>query len=377
MRIGLFARHISMRGGIGTYSRGLIGRLIEQCPQDEFFLYYSQPGDLGLYARFGNVQERSIPASNKLIWDQWTAPRAAQRDRVDIILNTKLSAPLFSRIPSIFVFHGPEMYAVPEAYTRLDLLQGRLFYPRFARRAAATVVSTADAQRMAQKHLGLSLDRAHIIPPGRDEHFYPSTAQEVAQTIDRLGIPRDFLLFVGGLYPVKNFRRLLLALKILRDRRGDDMPPLVAVGFKRWRMGGEMEDVEKLGLQDVIHFPGFVSDDELRALYSACQAFIFPSLYEGFGLVALEAMACGAPVITSDRGGTADIGRDGAALLVDPFDETAIADVMERVMDDPDLHARLSENGLARAQDFSWDRMAEGFRSLISSIVANAGPQRR
>lgn len=366
-------RHVDMRGGIGVYTRELLTQMIPSYPQHTFFLYFESEEQADRFRTYPNAVSRVIVAPVKLLWDQLLVPRAAAGDRVDVLYNPKLSTPVMSSVPSVFVFHGPEMFEVPEAYGWTDRTQARLLYRRYAAAAAATIVSTPDAKIKAVKYLGVRSELVHVVPPGRSLNMVPAPQERQCAVIKQHNLPDEFFLFVGGLYPIKNFGRILQAMAQLRDELGEATPPLVAVGFRRWRMDDELRMIEEAGLSDLIIFPGYVEDDELAALYSACRAFVFPSLYEGFGLAALEALSCGAPLITSDRGGTAEIGKDGAAILIDPYDVNELADQMLAVHQDARLRQALSTRGILRAQEFGWDRMAKQVIDVFDAVTQARG----
>lgn len=371
MRVGIMLRHIGMRGGIGVYTRNLIEHLFPISPEDQFFLYYDCKDHLGRYAAHRNVVERFVPASSKLAWDQWNVPRRMNSDRLDVLFNPKLSVPLLGRVPSVFVLHGPEVFVVPDAYSRIDRLQARTLYPHYARKAAAVVVSTEDSHKKAMQFLRADPAKVHNISPGVSAEFRPLPQPEVEAVRAKYGLPREFFLFVGGLYPIKNFGRIVQALKLVKDRMGPATPPLVAVGFKRWRMDQELASIANLGLSGDIHFPGFLPDEDLVALYNAATAFVFPSLYEGFGLAALEALACGCPLVTSNVGGTEEIGR-GAALLVDPHRPEQIAEALMTLLTNGALREDLKRKGLARAATYSWAKMAQEVQVLLRQVATGS-----
>jgi hypothetical protein len=145
MRIGVMLRHVSMRGGIGNYTRQLVGALLAKDRVNEYVMYYGSSDDLGRFTG-PNITERVVRLRSRLLWDQWAIPRQAAADRVDLIFNLKLSVPLHGRVPAIFVLHGPEQFVVSSAYPPLDRWQARIMLPRYVRSAAAVIVSTEDAK---------------------------------------------------------------------------------------------------------------------------------------------------------------------------------------------------------------------------------------
>ena len=171
------------------------------------------------------------------------------------------------------------------------------------------------------------------------------------------GLPSDFLLSLGTLEPRKNLGLLLRAYARLRAS-GVRPPPLVLAGAKGWMYESLYSQVEHLGIGDGVRFQGYVPPDELSLWYNAATCFVYPSLYEGFGLPPLEAMACGTPVLSSNTASLPEVVGNGG-LLLDPLDETAWADALARILDTPGLRRELSERGQDQADQFSWGRAAE------------------
>ncbi len=173
-----------------------------------------------------------------------------------------------------------------------------------------------------------------------------------------------FILSVGTIQPRKNYQRLIQALAQL-----DRHYALVIVGSRGWQYETIFDEVNRLGLADRVHFPGFVAESDLPALYSAAGLFVYPSLYEGFGLPALEAMACGTPVVASNRASLPEVvGKAG--LLVDPLDVTALAEAMSNVLEDEELQQQLTQAGRRQAARFTWSRMAAHLIDLYQKVLA-------
>ena len=220
MRIGMMLRHVAMRGGIGTYTRNLLDHLLAQSPGDAFFLYYAEKSELGRYAGRPNVKERVVTSSSKLAWDQAAFPAAAAKDKVDVVFNTKLSVPLRGPVPSVFVLHGPEVYVAPQAYSHVDRMQARILYPFYARKAAAVMTHTQDSKDKLVRFLRIDPACIHVIPPGVGPEFRPIAFETAEAARARYRLPSRFFLFAGGLYPIKNFHRLVKALRQVKDRSG-------------------------------------------------------------------------------------------------------------------------------------------------------------
>ncbi len=234
----------------------------------------------------------------------------------------------------------------------------RAVVPRSARRADHVITDSEATRRDVIELYGLPPERVTAISLGVDPRFGPQApAGEGDRIRAKLGLPAGpFILTVGTMQPRKNHRRLVRAFaRVAGGAR------LVIAGGRGWDYDAVLAEVERLGLRDRVIFTGFVDDADLPALYRAAVAFAYPSLYEGFGLPVLEAMACGLPVLAGNTSSLPEVvGPDGeAGLLVDPLDVEAIADGLARLLDDTSLQAYLARNAIARAGAFTWAQAAE------------------
>lgn len=258
---------------------------------------------------------------------------------------------------TVVTLHDAFPLVTPRTSTLLENLLYRLWLPFALPRADAVITVSQHSQQDILRRLPLRKERLFVIPNAHSPAFRPLTPQQVQPVLDRHALAFPYILYVGSLEPRKNLLRLLQAYAVLRD----SLPAwhLVIVGARNfWKSSPVLQTVRSLGLSAWVHFTGFVPEDDLPALYSAASLFVFPSLYEGFGLPPLEAMACGVPVVASNSTSLPEVVGD-AALLVDPCDVGQIALAMQRVLSDPALAADLRQRGLARAARFTWRRMAQ------------------
>jgi glycosyltransferase involved in cell wall biosynthesis len=217
------------------------------------------------------------------------------------------------------------------------------------------------------KYLKADSGKIHAIYESHHSRFRVLPKGDLELLREKYHLPEKFLLFVGGLNPLKNFSNLLRAYDILRSK----IPhKLVAVGFKRWKFEGDLELVTQLGLEKHVIFTGFVPDEDLPAIYNLADLFVFPSLYEGFGIPVLEAMACGCPVVTTKTGCSREVAGD-AALLADPRNPEEIAREISKVLSSPDLRSQMIEKGLSQASRFGWEKTASETLRLMEELVKN------
>jgi glycosyltransferase involved in cell wall biosynthesis len=206
-----------------------------------------------------------------------------------------------------------------------------------------------------------------VIPEAAGRQFRPLSDGEIQPALQRYDLGGPYVLYVGALTARKNVPRLLQAYARLRT--WSTTWSLVIAGARNCKSAPIFRAVQELGLQEHVHFTAFVADEDLPALYNGADLFAFPSLYEGFGLPVMEAMACGTPVVTANTSSLPEVAGN-AALLVDPYDVRAIAGAMRRVLEDGDLAQELRERGLARAAQFSWERTARATVTVYESVLA-------
>jgi alpha-1,3-rhamnosyl/mannosyltransferase len=215
--------------------------------------------------------------------------------------------------------------------------------------------------------LGLPPEKVVAVPLAAGSDFHPRKGAELKPLLDRWDlVPGSYLLFTGALEPRKNLVRLLEAVAVLRARRRDG-PPLVLAGPPGWRNREIRERIEAAA--GSARYLGHVSREDLAALVAGCAAFVMPSLYEGFGLPVLEAMASGVPVVTSRGGALEEVAAD-AAVLIDPLDRDAIAAGIEKVLEDSALRETLVQKGFARAAQFTWERTARETLAVYEQAIA-------
>lgn len=285
-----------------------------------------------------------------------TQPLAMRRERLDFLHALFLPPPV-APCPFLFTSHGSEMFARPELYPAALRWRMNAMIRLALARARQVICVSEHTRRFMVERFALPASRAHAVPNGASACFRPMGADERAPVLSRLGVRPPYLLFAGRLEPRKNPVRLLEAYAGLRATLGEGTPALVLAGEKTWS-GREVDaTISARGLRPFVVETGHVSRQDLAALYSGAEAFVFPSLWEGFGIPPLEAMACGTPVVASAAPSIPEV-TGGAALLVDPLSPAAIADALRRVLTDAALASTLREAGRARAAQFGWERTA-------------------
>jgi len=348
-------------GGISRYIYHLLVELRALDADDQFSVYVRRrPVDAALAPtpRF-RLRPTRLPTARpavRILWEQALQPRALRREGVELLHSLAFSQPVLWRGPSVVSFMDLSFLRFPRAFNRANRLYLTTMARAAVRRADRLVAISEHTRQDLVRLLGADPARVAVTYCGVDPSFRPLDADRVAAYRERQGLPDRFILYVGTLEPRKNVPRLLQAYA--RLRRAGNAPPLVLVGARGWRHTAIDAMLAHLDLRDHVRFLGYVPAPELPLCYNAAAVFVYPSLYEGFGLPPLEALACGTPVVTSSTSSLPEAVGD-AALLVDPRDPAALAGALRAALEDEPLRDRLRRAGFQQASRFTWRRTAE------------------
>ena len=365
MRIAIDARlWAEPRSGIGRYTRSLTEYLQRIAPGEHWIHYVDRPPS----AVPPGVEVRCLPWPQRLLWSLWHAPRDLRRRPVEVFHGvTGFELPprgpwrLVTTVHDLVPFRLPALVPARHRWAVRCLLGGAL---RRAQRVIA-VSEVTRAEILARYRLPAA--RVTVVPEAAAAEFAPPAPAALAAARARYGLARPYVLFVGFLEPKKNLGTLHEAVARLRRQGAWGATELLVVGAPGWG-ADPAPRVHALGLDDTVRFLGPVPDADLPALYGGALAFAFPSLWEGFGLPVLEAMAAGAPVVASNRGALPEV-TGGAALLAAPTPEP-FAEALGQLLADAALRERLRAAGQARAADFSWERAARETLAIYRSVAA-------
>ncbi len=355
------------RSGIGMYTERLLRAYAEAYPSDELLLASNRPTD-------ADVRGRAIgPAMPvRALWMQTAMAWHGRRERPDVAFYPNYLGPLLPGAPMVATFHDMAVYLTPETFSfRKRELQRRLL-PMVAARAAAILTPSEASRRDVIRLLDVEPRRVVTTPLAADPMFFgPHDADAIAAMRARLALPERYLLAVGTLEPRKNLVRLVRAFERVWPQHRD--VSLVLVGGKGWRDAAIREALGSSPAREAILTTGYVEAADLRLLYQGARALCYPSLYEGFGLPVVEAMACGTATLVS-RGSSLDEVAGDAALAVPAEDEAAIAEAMRELLEDDGLRDRLAARGAARAATFSWHRTATLTHDVFERVARGALP---
>ncbi len=370
MRIGIDARVMSVRlGGIGRYMLEMVRSMAarEKAKDHEFILYPGKDIDSANLPDNWTCSQRRL--TSRGILRSLSYPSLARKDRLDAFYSADYLGP-FLPMPcrTVITIHD----LIPIVYPRVTRFQHRLvgsfLLPRTMKNAAAVVSVSLATKKDILRHIRIPESKIKVIHEGKNEAFHPRDRDDrgIRDIRSRYGIGDDpYFLSLGISDPKKNAKNIVKAFSETVKRPGNRCM-LVLAGKTGPRTSALERMVNELRIQDRVLFPGFVQDEHLPLLMNGARGLCFPSLYEGFGLPVLEAMACGCPVITSNVSSLPEIAGN-AALLVDPGDVRQLSHAMERLLHDDGLYDDLRSRGIIRAEGFSWEQAAEELLDLLTA----------
>ena len=375
MRIGIDARWIFPRiSGVGRVTEKLIQHLGEIDSENTYLLFFTEPRLMNQYAscwsKYPNLKPVLVPWGIFSPGNQLGMPSLIRREGIDLFHSTNYMLPLFLRktavvstihdlIPIKFPHFTPRAKK-----TRFNRLFRRLLI-QCARRSDRVITVSRHTRDDLMRILGLPPEKIAVVYNGIDSKYHPQDRNGHPGSLP----PDPFILYVGRFDPYKNVVGLIRSFnRFCRER--EDNPRLVLAGHLDPRYPEAIEAVKELGLESRVSFLDGASEEELIQLYIEARILILPSLYEGFGLPPLEAMACGTPVIVSDRGSLPEVVGD-AGLIIDPDREDSIAGAIERLWNSEALRSELREKGLRRAKDFSWEKTAKETLKVYEELIGS------
>lgn len=357
--------------GISQYIYQLLRHLPQADPELDYTVFTSERGgDLGGMLRYLTPLPTGRPLV-RILWEQALQPWVLRRAHLDLIHGLAYVLPLWLTVPAVLTIYDLTVFQVPERFRSANRSYLRLMTRLSARRAQMVCAISESTRADIVRRLGVPRERVTVVYPGCDSRFVPQPVDEVVAFRARRGLAERFVLYLGTLEPRKNVAALVRAFaEVVESNRQEFPHHLVLAGARGWHYADVFAEVERLGLQDRVHFPGFVPASEQPLWYAAAEVFVYPSLYEGFGLPVLEAMACGTPVLTSNAASLPEV-VGAAGLTVAPEDEAALADCLRELLRDGPLRASLRERGLLQARRFSWLESARAQTRTYRTILDN------
>jgi len=367
VRIGIDVRKLRDHG-IGTYIRNLL-RHLARLDHDTEYVLLARPHELPSLEALGeNFRSVAETSGNYSIAEQITIPWALRREGVALFHAPHYVLPPLVSCKSVVTIHDCIHLMFPQYLpNRLAHVYARTSIALASKRATRVMTVSESSKRDILRFVDVPSDKIDVIHNAYDERFGVEPREEdVVRVRERYQLHDEFVLYAGNVKPHKNLGRLIEAFHLVRNR-GLPHLKLVLIGDEISKYAALRRAVHQHQLHKYVRFLGYLPEETLAVMYRLAGVFVFPSLYEGFGLPPLEAMASGTPVVTSNVSSLSEVAGN-AALLTDPYDPSAIADAVHRVLTDESLRCDLRQKGLARARQFSWEtsvrRVLEIYRQV-------------
>ena len=369
MRVGIDARKLH-DFGIGTYIRNLLYELAA-IDRDTEYVLLTRPEDTAVAASLGeNFRAVAVKSGNYSIAEQISIPLAVRRERIDLLHAPHYVLPALTPSKSVVTIHDCIHLRFPE-YRRNRL--GHAFAKSLLHTAAHKSDRIFTVSEQSKKDIlaffNVSPEKIVVTPNAIDNRFsLPPSEEHVVNTRERYQLSHSYLLYVGNIKPHKNLERLIEAFHLVRQQGRSELE-LIIIGEEISKLQSLRRAVHKYDIHRYVRFLGYVPDKTLAVLYRLAAVFVFPSLYEGFGLPPLEAMASGTPVVTSNVSSLPEVVGD-AAILVDPYNAESIAEGILTVLRSTHLRGELSRRGLERVKAFSWTRSIQRVRQVYGEVAS-------
>lgn len=363
MIIGIDASRAALanRTGTETYAFEVIRALATHADADHLLRLYTPRPPAGTWISSPFVETRVIPLPR--LWTHLRLAAEIAQNPPDVLFVPSHVLPLISTVPAVVTVHDLGYLHFPETHTRFQRWYLNFTTRRHTRIARRIIADSAATKNDLVRFYRAPAEKIHVVHLGISTTIH--RVENPAATVKKYGISGEYLLYLGTLQPRKNLLRLLTAFqKISAEFPG---VTLVLAGGKGWLFDQIRQQIDRLQLDERVVLPGFIPEADKSALLSGATAYLFPSLYEGFGLPVLEAMACGTPVLIGNGSSLPEIAGD-AALAVNPLDSAAIADGIRRLLTDPALRQSLVSKGFRRVRQFSWEKTgAEIWQILLEA----------
>jgi glycosyltransferase involved in cell wall biosynthesis len=389
MKIGIDARFLThpQPGGFKTYTENLIHALARIDTENEYFIYTDRnPGDQ-VKIENPNFYCKTVSTGLPFIGVPWREQirltTFAKKDRVDLFHSPCLTAPLYLSCPLVVTIHDM-IWAFPEKFSKGTTFSAKRklmeWYNRYlpyyaSKRASAIITVSTAAKKSIIEQLKLDKDRIFVTHEAANPIFKQIKDRKLIDTIrSKYNLPSNYIMAIGSADPRKNIQKLVKAFSLLPSelRKNNN---LVVIWTHSFLAHDLFEYIEKIGIKDDVKFLEYVPNEDLVLLYNAASLFVFPSLYEGFGLPLLEAMSCGVPVIAADNSSITEI-VSNAALLFNATEAEEMSVLIDRALTDQTIRISMIEKGLARAMTFSWEKCAQDTIHVYETVLRAIKPSR-
>lgn len=374
MRVGINAsKYSEVHTGVGRFTNILCHHISELNSKHDFYMYAANKANQ-LHkisgrsvhirrARF-NLQSNML----RILWEQVALPYYSSRDKLDLFHYTDHALSVMQEVhPCIITVHDIAFIRFPHLFNRTRRIYKKFIFEKLINKADIIITPSNSTKKDIKRYCGIDDKKIRVVIYGVEKRFCPISKSKVEDYRSRNNLPSRMILSVGTLEPRKNIVTLIKAFAKLREKGLTDYK-LVVAGSKGWLYKEIFHEIRTSGLQEEVLFLGNVADEDLPKLYNCADLFVYPSLYEGFGLPPLEAMACGVPVITSNTSSLPEVVGE-AGIMVDPTDTNSLCEKMCHVLEDSKLRSYMKNNGLERAKLFSWRKTAKQILKIYGDTL--------
>lgn len=371
MRIAIDARGANWYSGtgIGTYTREIIKYLLKYDGANQYNLYWWGTNYRELYNE--NVSITMASKKHHKFFEETFIPANLTNKSIDIYHVPQNGIGLTSQKSCINIstIHDLIPYIMPETVGKGYLKRFISQMPQIIQSSDILITVSEFSKKDIMRIFDMPEDRIKVTPLAADSIFMPLDRSYTKNFIkENYKIKNDFILYLGGFSPRKNVKSILLAFSRIYKNLSKDYK-VVILGPSKDEHSFLIDFCESLGIEDMVHFPGYVPNEHLPYFYNSCSVFVYPSLYEGFGLPPLEAMSCKVPVITSNVSSIPEVVGEGA-ILINPFDTEEFKDALEKVLEDSSVSSSLAEKGYIRSREFSWEKTAASTLKVYEEAYA-------
>lgn len=357
--------------GFGYFTREVLQILTTKYPQHQFHFFFDRPFD-STFIFSVNVQGHVVspPARHPLLWKYWfdvKVSRLLKKLKADVFLSPDGQCSLTTKVPQCMVVHDLGFLHQPEGYHKTHLNYYKHFTPKFIRRTKTVFTVSRFSKQDIIRHYKTDEAKVRVVFNGIKEIFQPVAFQEQAVVKERYTGGHEYFLYVGAIHPRKNLINLLKAFSVFKRRLQSSMK-LVLAGRLAWKTDEFLELLKTYKYKEDVVLTGYIEEADLAALMASAYAFVYPSLFEGFGVPVAEAMRCGVPVLTSKDSAMQEI-SEGAGLYFDPQNVDDMADSLMRIYKDESGRSALIQKGLLAAQKYSWKKTADAVWEGLMEII--------
>lgn len=357
------------RAGVGCYTKNLFNKLQARNSKNPGLVFAIKEKYKISQNKKRNPVSKSFSAAMHLFWEQLLIPLSLWRRSIELFHSPAYVCPLIKTCPTIITIHDMAYLLYPEKFVSTYRRYLKFWVPLCVRISDKIITDSICSKKDIMRLLGIPGEKIEVVYLGKDSNFKVVSDSALIEDFRiKYGLGKKFILYIGTLEPRKNITGLINAYYLFKKQNPESEYNLVIAGEKGWLYSSIFTLVENLGLKNSVIFMGYIKDKELPILYNAADLFVYPSLYEGFGLPVLEAMACGVPVITSNASSLPEI-VGNAGIMVDPLDVQSLAISIQNVLLNEALRQKMIGKGLERAELFSWEKTAKETAQIYNKIL--------